>query len=323
MKKTLILAFAITLLITLSGKNLFAQTKEDAGNAFNAALELSKTDLPGAIVKMQEVLKMTTALGAEGDTLKGLAGNVLPVWQYNIGNNLIKEKKYSEAIAAYEKSGEFATTFSDENIKEKSENMLVKLYASEGNRLKAEKPDDALVYLDKALKLDPDFSKAFFSKGQVYKNKGDNVKMVENMELAIKAAKKSNDTITENAAQNAIGMSLYQEGKTAFTKKAYGEATEKLNKALTYEIKNKELYYLLATSYNNLKKYDEAIQAAESGLPMEDQAADKLARFYYEIAKAYEGKKDVANACANYKKSAIGTFKSSAEYQMKTVLKCQ
>jgi tetratricopeptide (TPR) repeat protein len=324
MKKTLILAIAVTILTTFSGKNLIAQTKEDAGNAFNAALELSKTDMAGAVVKMQEVIKMTTALGKEGDTLKMKAGTVLPVWQYNVGNNLIKEKKYTEAIAAFEKSNEFATTFSDANIKEKSENMLVKLYTSEGNNLlKAEKADDAIVYLDKALKLDPDFSKAYFTKGQVYKKKGDNVKMQENMELALASAKKSNDTVTGNAAKNAIGSSLYLEGKTAFTKKAYGEAVEKLNKAITYDYKNKELYYLLATSNNNLKKYDDAIAAANLGLPMEEQTADKMARFYYEIAKAYEGKRDVANACANYKKSAIGTFKSSADYQMKTVLKCQ
>ena len=58
MKKTLILAFAITILTTFSGKHLLAQTKEEAGNAFNAALELSKTDISGAIVKMQDVLKM-------------------------------------------------------------------------------------------------------------------------------------------------------------------------------------------------------------------------------------------------------------------------
>jgi tetratricopeptide (TPR) repeat protein len=324
MKKTLILAIAVIILTTFSGKNLFAQTKEDAGNAFNAVLELSKTDLPGAIVKMQDVLKMTTALGSEGDTLKMKVGTVLPVWQYNVGNNLIKEKKYNEAIKAFEKSDEFATTFSDANIKEKSESMLVKLYTNEGNNLlKAEKADEALVYLDKALKLDPDFSKAYFAKGQLYKKKGDNIKMQENMELAITSAKKSNDTVTENAAQNAIGLSLYQEGKTAFTKKAYGDAVEKLNKALTYEYKNKELYYLLATSNNSLKKYDEAIDAATLGLAMEEQTAVKMARFYYEIAKAYEGKKDTANACANYKKSAVGTFKSSADYQMKTVLKCQ
>jgi tetratricopeptide (TPR) repeat protein len=324
MKKTLILAFAVTILTVFSGKQLLAQTKEDAGNAFNAALELSKTDMAGAVVKMQDVLKMCATVGKDADTLKMKVGTVLPVWQFNVGNNLIKEKKYAEAINAYEKSDEYATTYSDANIKEKSESMLIKLYTNEGNNLlKEEKADEAIVYFDKAIKLDPDYSKASYAKGQAYKKKGDNVKMQENMELAIASATKTNDTTTIKAAKNAIATSLYTEGKTAFTKKAYGDAVTKLNGALSYDYKNKELYYLLATSNNNLKKFDEAIEAANLGLAMEEQTPDKMARFYYEIAKAFEGKKDVGNACANYKKSAVGTFKASATYQMKTVLKCQ
>jgi len=324
MKKTLMLAFAITILTTFSAKNLQAQTKDEAVVAFNSSLELSKTDMAGAVVKMQEVIKMCSTIGKDADTLKMKATTVLPVWQYNVGNNLLKEKKYDLALPAFEKSNEFAIAYADNNIKVKSEDQLEKLYTNKGNMLlKAEKADSAILFLDKALKLDPEYSKALYAKGQAYKKKGDNVKMQENMDLAIASASKVNDTLTVKAAKNAIGTSLYTEGKTAFTKKAYADAVTKLNGALSYDYKNKELYYLLATSNNNLKKFDEAIEAANLGLALEEQTPDKMARFYYEIAKAYEGKKDVANACANYKKSAIGTFKSSADYQMKTVLKCQ
>jgi tetratricopeptide (TPR) repeat protein len=324
MKKTLILAFAVIILTTFSGKYLNAQTKEDAGNAFNAALELSKTDMAGAVVKMQDVLKMCATLGKEADTLKKKVTTVLPVFQYNVGNSLLKDKNFDLALPAFEKSNEFALTYADNNIKEKSEAQLVKLYTNKGNvLLKAEKADSAIINLDKALKFDPEYSKALFTKGQAYKKKGDNVKMQENMELAIASATKTNDTLTIRAAKNAIATSLYQDGKTAFTKKAYAETVTKLNSALSFDYKNKELYYLLATSNNNLKKFDEAIAAANLGLAMEEQTNDKMARFYYEIAKAFEGKRDTSNACANYKKSAFGTFKSSADYQMKTVLKCQ
>ena len=324
MKKTLILAFAVTVLTTFSGKYLLAQTKEDAGNAFNAALELSKTDMAGAVVKMQDVLKMCATVGKDADTLKMKVATVLPVWQYNVGNNLLKEKNFDLALPAFEKSNEFALTFLDNNIKLKSEAQLVKLYTNKGNvLLKAEKADSAIINLDKALKLDPEYSKALFTKGQAYKKKGDNVKMQENMELAITSAAKINDTLTVKAAKSTIATSLYTDGKAAFTKKAYGEAVTKLNSALSYDYKNKELYYLLATSNNNLKKFDDAIASANLGLAMEEQTKDKLARFYYEIAKAYEGKQDTQKACENYKKAAVGTFAASANYQMKTVLKCQ
>ncbi len=324
MKKTLILAFALTILATFTGKQSIAQTKEEAGNAFNAALELSKTDMAGAIVKMQDVLKMCATVGKDADSLKMKVAKVIPAWQYNVGNSFLKDKKYDQAIGAFEKSNEFASTYADATIGDKSNDQLVKLYTNKGNTLlKAEKADSAILFLDKALKLDPQYSKALFAKGQAFKKKGDNVKMQENMELAIASASKTNDTVTIKAARSAIGNSMYNDGKTAFTKKLYADAVTKLNSALTYDIKNKECYYLLASSNNFVKNFDQAIEAANLGLAMEEQTPDKMARFFYEIAKAYEGKKDVANACANYKKSAVGTFKASADYQMKTVLKCQ
>lgn len=324
MKKTLILAVVITLFTTLSANQSVAQTKEDAGNAFNAALELSKTDMAGAIVKIQDVMKMCTVVGKDADSLKIKITKILPSWQYNVGNNLLKDKNFDLALAAFEKSNAFALTYADANIKEKSEGQLVKLYTNKGNTLlKAEKADSAIINLDKALKIDPTYSKALFAKGQSFKKKGDNIKMQENMELAIASASKTNDTVTIKAAKSAIGSGLYQDGKTAFTKKLYADAVTKLTSALKYDYKNKELYYLLATSNNSLKNFDGAIDAANIGLAMEEQTNDKMARFYYEIAKAFEGKKDTPNACANYRKSAFGTFAQSANYQIKTVLKCQ
>ncbi len=324
MKKTLILAFAVTILTSFSGKYLHAQTKEDAGNAFNAALELSKTDMTGAVTKMQEVIKMCATVGKDADSLKMKCTTVLPVWQYNVGNNFLKEKKYDQAIIAFEKSNELALTYSDDNIKEKSQSILSKLYVNNGNNLvKTLKYDDAISYFEKALKFDPEYSKAYYANALAYKKKGDNVKMQENMDKAISCATKENDTLTINAAKNAVATSLYQDGAAAFKKKAFGEAVEKLNNSLAYDKNNKEVYYLLAVSNNNLKNYDESVVAANNGVTLEEQTSIKLARFYYEIAKAYEGKLDTKNACENYKKAAVGTFKASAEYQMKTVLKCQ
>ena len=324
MKKTLILAFALTIITTFLGKNLNAQTKEDAGNAFNAALELSKTDMAGAVVKMQDVLKMCTTLGKEADSLKMKVAKVLPVYQFNVGNNLLKDKNYDLAIQAFEKSDEFSVTYADDNIKEKSIAQLVKLYTNKGNMLlKADKADSAIINLDKALSLEPDFYKALFSKGQAYKKKGDNVKMQENLELAIAAATKTNDTVIVKAAKNIIGSTLNQEGIAAYNKKNYTEAVAKLNSALTYGFKNKDLYYVLASSNNSVRKYDEAIEAANAGLALEEQTNEKMARYYCEVAKAFEGKKDNPNACANYKKAAYGTFAQFANDKIKNVLKCQ
>ena len=324
MKKTLILAFALTIVSTFSFKNLQAQTKEEAVLAFNSTLELSKTDMAGAVAKMQEVVKMCTAIGKEADTLKMKATTVIPVWQYNVGNNLKNDKKFDLAMAAYEKSSEFAVTYGDDNIKEKSASQLVLLYMGKGSTYyKADKADSALLFLDKALALNPEYSKAIFTKGQVYKKKGDNAKMLENMQLAITTATKTNDTVIIKAAKNMIGSSLNQEGIAAYNKKMYADAVTKLNSALEYGFKTKDLYYVLASSNNSLKKYDEAITAANAGMAMDEQTNEKLARYYCEIAKAYEGKKDIGNACSNYKKAAYGSFAQFSNDKIKNVLKCQ
>jgi tetratricopeptide (TPR) repeat protein len=324
MKKTLILAFAITIITTFSGKYVNAQTKEDAGNAFNAALELSKTDMAGAVVKMQDVLKMCTTLGKDADSLKMKVAIVLPVFQYNAGNDLKNEKKIDLAIIAYEKSIAFADTYSDDNIKKMAETQLVALFVNKGITLqKADNSDSAIMYLDKALKLDPEQNKALFYRGLAYKKKGDNVKMLENMDLAIASGTKTNDTLIVKASKKVIGQSFYMEGKNANAKKIYSEAISKFNDAIKYDFITKDVYYYLAKSYNPLKKYDEAIEAANAGLALEEQTDEKLARFYFEIANAYEGKKDISNACSNYKKSAFGAFAKYSNDKIKLVLKCQ
>lgn len=324
MKKTLILASALFILTFFSAKTLVAQTKDEAIVAFNSTLELSKTDLAGAVSKMQEVVKMCSVIGKEADTLKMKATAVIPAWQYNIGNNLKNDKKYDLAIAAYEKSNQYASAYGDANIKDKSNNQLALLYFSKGSTLnKADKADSALLFLDKALALNPENGKALFTKGQVYKKKGDNVKMVETMQLAIAAAAKTNDTIVTKAAKNMIGSSLNQEGIAAYNKKSYTEAVTKLSSALEYGFKTKDLYYVLSSSNNSLRKYDDAITAAQAGLALEEQTNEKMARYNCEIAKAYEGKKDIGNACAYYKKSAYGSFAQFANGKIKNELKCQ
>jgi tetratricopeptide (TPR) repeat protein len=103
----------------------------------------------------------------------------------------------------------------------------------------------------------------------------------------------------------------------------YAEAVTNLNNAINYEYKSKDVYYYLAKSYNPLKKYDEAIESANTGILLEEQNDEKLARFYFEIAMAFESKKDTLNACINYKKSAFGAFAKYSNDKIKLVLKCQ
>jgi len=85
---------------------------------------------------------------------------------------------------------------------------------------------------------------------------------------------------------------------------------------------NVEAYYLYALAYNKQSKWDDAIKSAEKGLTLEENTPAKQARFYYETGIAQAGKKDNVSACASFKKAAVGPLAEQANYQIKTVLKC-
>lgn len=324
MTKNALYVLTLTLAMALTGFTSVAQTIEEAGAAYNAALELSQTDNAAAIESMQEVVKMCIAVGSDANDLKENAIKVLPGWQYNVANGFLKEKNYDLAIPAFEKSADMAKLYKDDNILEKSENQLPRIYYVKGQAMmKVENSDEAIVWFDKALKYDPEFAKAFVAKGQAYKKKGDLVKMQENLETAIRMGTTTNDTISVNNAKNLLSSSLLSQGNTAFKKNDFTGAIAKLDESIKYNESNKETHFLLAVCCNNVKNYDRAIESANSGLALDEKTNEKAARYYFEIAKAYEGKKDVGNACANYKKAAFGPYKAQAEYKIVTELKCK
>lgn len=331
MKNKLFLAFAIAIITLLPGVKSFAQTLEEIGNNYNAARELSKTDMTTAVAKMQEVLQQCVKVGPEADELKGNITKVLPNWQYAVANNLLKEqnnlepkdRNYNKAIAEFEKSESFGKLYNDNSIVEKAQNTLESLFSKQGiMMLQKDSADKAIAYFDRALKLNPENAKILLAKGQALRKKGDLVQMQALVEKAIEKGTAAGDTITVKNAKTVLGGSLLSQGQASFKKNAMADAVSKLNESLKY-IQNKEAYYMLAVSYNKMTKFDDAISAATSGLALDEQTDLKLARYYYEIARAYEGKKDAGNACQNYKKAAFGPTAQSAKYQMTTVLKCK
>ncbi|MBK7214630.1 MAG: tetratricopeptide repeat protein [Bacteroidales bacterium] len=323
MKKTLILAAAMTVLFLAPNQRLFSQTKDDAGNAYNNARTLAATDKSGALKGMIEVVSMCEKVGAEADDIKKMASAVIPDWQYQIANDLLKEKKYDEAIAAFDQTILYADKYGDSEKKEKSLNQMPKLYFFKGqDLLKAEKLDEALASFDKAIGYDADYTKAYYSKGVAFKKKNDYENMQKAMDKAFELGTKSNDTATAAKARDAMGSTFLSRANKAFSTKGYAQAIELANSSLSYTPNNSPAFLILAVSYNSTSKFDLAIDAAKKGLAVETKP-EKQADFYFETGKAYEGKKDNANACANYKKVTVGPKKAAADYQIVTVLKCK
>ncbi len=317
------LTAAFVALLALMNTNLFAQTKEEAGKVFNATLKLDSTDHAGALKKMVEVVGMCEKIGADADDIKKVATKAVVNWQSNIAVDFVKDKKYNEAIAAYEQTIVYATKYNDFDKKEKTQNQLLKLYALKGQeQLKADSADAAIVSFDKAISLDPTYTKAYFSKALAYKKKNDFENMQKAMDMTIELATKENDTSTVSKAKESVAGSLMVRANKAMTSKNYAQAIELANSSLTYNATKSSTYLILSLSYNATSKFDPALESAQKGLALEAKP-EKQVDFYFQIAKAYEGKKDISNACENYKKVTSGANKAAANYQMATVLKCK
>ena len=309
--------------ILFGAKATYSQSLEEATNAYNAGVELAATDMPKAIESLLKAADIAEKAGPEAEQIMIISRQQIPALQYNHATNLYKDKKVEEAIINFELANEYAKQYNDDGIQAKSANLLPKLYRVKGNdEYKAANYEDALASFDKALEFDPDFAGAWLSKGMVFNKQNDDAALKEAMDKAIESGLKINDEKTVEQAHKFMGDNLLGNANAAFKKNDFNGAIAILDESIKYSDNNAEAYYLYALSYNKLSKWDEAIASAQKGMELDGATADKAARFYFEMGMAQAGKGSNGDACASFKKAARGPFVESANYQIKTVLKC-
>lgn len=178
-----------------------------------------------------------------------------------------------------------------------------------------------------------DNTTAYFYRGRAYEKQGDLNKMEENFVQCINLTKDDPQAIGINQSVKKSARSAYIKESQKFIQVAQKctpeqEATkiENLEKALAllrsaekYD-SDANTYYHLALINNGLKKYQEALNAANAGLPLETK---NQSNFYFMIGQSYEGLGDIEKACANYKLVRDGSYVKPAGFQRDQVLKCK
>ncbi|MFH1121411.1 MAG: tetratricopeptide repeat protein [Bacteroidota bacterium] len=320
-KKISAILIAALLLVLVNVSN--GQTKEEATNAYNRGVELAATDLPKAIEALIQAADFAAKTGADAADIQKMAEGQIPLLQYNYATSLYKEKKLDEAIANFLLAKEYATKYNDNSTKAKAEDLLPKLFLAKGNgELKEGKFPEAIASFDKAIEYDPSFAKAYLGKGLVYRKQDKFDEMKASLDKAIETGKTSNDEKTVASAGRTVADEYIKNANAAFKKGSFSQVVTFVDESVKYVDSNVEAYYLYALAFNKLSKWDEAINSAEKGLTLEENTPAKQARFHYEAGIAQAGKKDNTAACASFKKAAIGPLAEQANYQIKTVLKC-
>lgn len=311
-------------LIVFSIPTLFGQTIDDAKKKFNrGATFLQKDELDSAIACFEKTVAICNEVGPEADIVRVKAETQIPGLYFKKAMGLYKEKKLDESIEAFIKTKEVAEKYNDTKNQQKAEKIIPQLYNIQGNQYyKNEAFDNALKSYEKAIEIDPGLAKAYFGKGLVFKNTEDEEAFDEAMKKAIEEGEASGDDKTVEQASKIAGNYYLNKGIQAKKTTDYQAASENLKKSISFNNDSEQAHYLLALVSNELKNYDDAIEASKKTIELVNNDKEELSKAQFQLGRAYQGKGNNQAACEAYKNVTSGPYVKSAKYQIEHGLKC-
>jgi len=301
---------------------LFAggQTIKEANDAYTEASKIIAFNKEGTIELFEKALKICKALGTEGDTTRWKIEGFMAGLYYEVGNTSYKDKKYKDAIPKLKKAIEVAEEYKDQNYKNRSTKLLANSYYNLGNAaVNANKLDTAIAWYLESINTE---SKAYkwFNIGQIYLKKSDESKMEETMNKTLEMAKAENDTATISKTNKLCRQYFYSQGKFLQTKNT-GKAIEYLDKAVKYDPKFADAYWIKTQICYKLKKWTDAADAGNAAIANETDSNEKY-KYYFKLGWIFVYLQDGVKACDAFKHASRSKeFEEEARVNMKN-LKC-
>jgi len=218
-----------------------------------------------------------------------------PRTHYSLGMALQYEKKYDDALGAFDKASKVDPTY-------------IKAYTAQGILLaRMNRLDDAMAKFRSAISIQG----------------ADNTSLADayaGMGLVNFKQKKFDDAV--RAYQKAVEMdpksddALFNLGKTYAEQKNYEPAVDVIQKAVKLEPRNHKYLTALAENLNRLGKYSDATTAAQAATSINAN----YAAAWYELGWALENLQQKDAAIAAYEKAMNDrAYRQSAEYQIKSL----
>lgn len=298
----------------------FSQTINEAGNALNDGINFTKGgDVSTAIQSYNSCVDICNSLGAEGDELKTQAQGQLISLYYKEGISFYKGKKFAEAINKFKISAKIAKETGDNKAVKKANNIIPKVYCDEGmTLLKKKKFAEANASFNKSIKLLPSHTKAYYGNVLVSKYQKDSENIVLATDKILNLGKDGDKYV--NKSKSVAKKYFLASGTEALKKMNYIGALKYLTLSINYGTPNADTYYYLALTNNGLKKWDDAVTAANKAIELKKEDKSDI---YFVLGKALEGKTENEAACVAYKNVTAGPNVKAAKYQIEHVLKCK
>ena len=304
--------------------NASAQTKDEAAKLYNDGVAAyNAKNFAVAITNFNQALDVAAKVGDEANDVKDGVVKLLPSCYLQNGMLLYKDKKVVESINEFNNAIEVGKKYNDQATVTKAGNIVPQLYRVMGNQeLGAKNYDKAKEYYNMGLRLNPEATNSLLGLGLVYSKQGNVDSALVYFDKVIEIGKRTNkpDEVA-NATAQARDLFLEKASNDEKAKK-YEDAIKSYETALKYAPQSEVVYYKLAFCNYTLSKWDDAEKAANKSLEYTLNPAEK-AKVYFLLAGVAEAKKDIPNACANYKKAATNPkYKAQASARIKA-LKCQ
>ncbi|MGM0566830.1 MAG: tetratricopeptide repeat protein [Bacteroidota bacterium] len=312
-----LLTMALTAGITMF---TFAQSVDEAGEALNKAIELKKAEkFEDAAVAFEQALDIADMVGPDAFDIKSTAQKQIPVMYFKAAAEAYKAKDYVDAADKFKIASEMAEKYDNQSLAEKAGRNVPALYNSIANSYRKKKEfDQALNYFDQAIDFKDDYAKAYLGKLLVYRDNGDDDKMIE---MADKINELDKGGESQNSANNIIQTFYLKKAKTAVDGERNSDALNHMKSYMEYGEPDAQGYYVAALVYNANKQFEDAQEAASSGLNTSPDE-DLMANLYFELGNAYKGQDKVSDACSAYSNALGGPNGEAAKYQMEEVLEC-
>lgn len=331
LKHSLLALFAAVLLGAFSSEAV-AQDKRAAVQTYNEAQELAKNkQFEESIAKFQEAINIAEKLGADGADIVSRAKDKLPGVYFDIALNNYRTYQSSPSvsqidatIASFNEAAEMGEKYGKQSVADKAAGVIPKLmYGKASLQYKQGNNQEALTTINQVIESNPNYATAYYQKALILKKTDSFDAMIGMLEKAASIAEESNNQKIAQMATEKASDELVSRGGNLVNDKDYSNAIAALEKALEYTPESADANYWLAKAYNSRGNWDQALNYGQKAMELENGGRTSKAKIYFEIANAYKGKGDYANACSSFENAAYGQFRQNAQHQMEYVLKCE
>lgn len=332
---------SIATVLVLMATTVFAQTKTEAIQAYNAGLEaVTANNYEKAIASLNQALTIANQIGPDGVDIKTRAENQIPTVyfrkasaQYKAFQKSKDVKDLNSAITAFQEVVTIGEKFNDTKVAPRAKGVIPQLYYTKSvifyNNGEFTKADQAV---DEAINKNSNYAVAYYQKAKILKKQSDtnddgiidnNVDQLLNWyDRAIQVGDATNQGDIADKAREAAHDELLAVGTRASEEGNVTYAIEMLTTALEYNSESPNIYYRLSEAYNKNSNAQKAVDNAQKALEYENGGKTDKAKIYFELGYAQQTLGNKSQACDAFTNALYGSFKSPAEHKMEFELKC-